>query len=134
MEMMPSPRTCVHCRQKQLDFGKRKAKLQRANRNSRLKKSVDYFFKSKRIHHPIFENDRKALTELITQSIAANRYKRRLLSVDHIVPVKHEHVSGLTVSWNLQILLSSENVIKGNDVDLEAEAQHLLKWAKDRGL
>jgi 5-methylcytosine-specific restriction endonuclease McrA len=34
--------------------------------------------------------------------------------VDHIVPLKDEYVCGLHVSWNLQVMTQSENILKGH--------------------
>ena len=34
--------------------------------------------------------------------------------LDHIVPISHPYVSGLTVPWNLQILTSMQNSKKSN--------------------
>jgi len=133
-DQMPSPRTCINCRKLHIAHAKKRARRANSVRNSRLKKAVDYFFMSKRIKHPLFEHDKEAIKELVVQVVATNRYKKRLLALDHIVPVNHKLVSGLTVSWNLQVLLEYENASKGNSVNLEAEAEWLLQWAKDRGL
>jgi 5-methylcytosine-specific restriction endonuclease McrA len=35
-------------------------------------------------------------------------------SVDHIIPLQAETVSGLHVSWNLQVITKAENIAKGN--------------------
>jgi len=131
---MPSPRTCINCRKLHIAHAKKRARRANSVRNSKLKRAVDYFFMSKRIKHPLFEHDRAALEKLIKQVLSANRYKKRLLALDHIVPVEHPEVSGLTISYNLQVLLRSENASKGNSVNLKAEAEWLLQWAKDRGL
>lgn len=133
-EDMPSPRTCKVCRQKQFDKGLRKAKKKRSNRRSYKRNSVAYYFKKERIKHAPFPDDMAKLAAIFNQMLSANHYSRRLLSVDHIIPVQHPLVSGLTVSHNLQILLYDENSAKGNYCDLEAESAYLYKWLKDRGL
>ena len=48
--------------------------------------------------------------------------KRRLTAatgvehvVDHIVPLNHPYVCGLTVPWNLQVVTRAQNANKGNE-------------------
>lgn len=35
--------------------------------------------------------------------------------VDHIVPLNHPYVCGLTVPWNLRVVTQQQNANKGND-------------------
>ena len=133
-EDMPSPRTCKLCRDKQFRAGALKAKKKRSARRSYERNSVTYYFKKSRIKHAPFPQDIDNLEAIFKQALGANRYKRRLLSVDHIIPVVHPLVSGLTVSWNLQILTYEENSRKNNTCDLDLQAQHLLVWARRQGL
>lgn len=41
-------------------------------------------------------------------------------SLDHIIPVQHPYVCGLTVPWNMQVLTHKANMDKGN------------KWSPDQ--
>lgn len=131
---MPSPRTCKGCRDLQFKRGQAKAKKRRSSRRSREKNPVLYYFYRSGIRHKPFPNDIAALEAILKRALAINRYAKRFVHVDHIIPVQHPHVSGLTVSWNLQVITEFENASKGNYCDLEEESTYLLRWAKDRGL
>jgi hypothetical protein len=134
IEEMPSPRTCVRCRNEQLAYGAVKAKKQRKSRITRAKNAVAYYFLKKRIKHRPFPQDIVPIQVLLRQMISANRYKKNFLHVDHAIPVDHPLVCGLTVSWNLQILLRHENIRKANTCDFEFQEAWLMRWAKERGL
>lgn len=134
IEEMYASKTCNLCHKQHLKEWSLKAKRVRGARRTRAKYVVDYYFKKERIKHAPFPKDIPALTKLMRHVISANRYRSRLLSLDHIIPVQHPHVSGLTVSWNMQVLLTTENTSKGNYCDLEEQARWLLKRAQDLGL
>lgn len=55
--------------------------------------------------------DKKAIRAIYAEAAA------RGLTVDHIVPLRHNFVSGLHVPWNLQLLPASENYSKSNSYE-----------------
>jgi hypothetical protein len=125
---------CVECNAKikkkaaYLRDKKRKNKL--STRNSKIKDPVYYYFANARIKHKPFPGDEHALAVLLRQVLRGNRRKRNLISLDHIVPVAHPNVCGLSVSWNLQVLTSFENAEKGNRCNLDAESEYLITYIK----
>jgi hypothetical protein len=133
-EEMPSSRTCKKCREQQFKRGQLKARKRRQSRNSRERNPVLYYFHRKEIKHKPFPSDIAALEVILKRALGINRYASQFIHVDHIIPVIHPHVSGLTVSWNLQLLTREENSKKKNYCDLDLEASFLLLWAKSRGL
>ncbi len=62
----------------------------------------------------------KAFYELCTALTETQPEKP--LSVDHIIPLQGENVSGLHVPWNLQIITVSENSRKSNRLDYEIQS------------
>jgi hypothetical protein len=58
--------------------------------------------------------DRKALRALDKEASRRSRVGVRTYQVDHIVPVDHPLVCGLTVPWNLRIITAHENNKRSN--------------------
>jgi hypothetical protein len=57
---------------------------------------------------------------------------KREMSVDHVLPLHGKLVSGLHVSWNMQILPTRANCSKNRkfDQDAESAAQHALTLSR----
>ena len=134
LEYMTSPKTCKDCRKKQLDDAAKRGKRNKSSRRSKIRHSVSHYFRNKRIKHKPFPGDEEKLAAILVSVLKANKYKKGFLSVDHIIPVTHPYVSGLSVSWNLQILPSKDNESKGNYCNLDLESRLLFEWVKSQGL
>lgn len=58
--------------------------------------------------------DRWELEAIRAWAAARTKFEGELYVVDHIIPVSHPYVSGLTVPWNLQVIHWRANGAKGN--------------------
>ena len=58
--------------------------------------------------------DRKELNLLQDEARRLTLVTGKQYVLDHIVPLNHPRVCGLTVPWNLQIILKTANDSKGN--------------------
>ena len=58
--------------------------------------------------------DRKALRRLEAKAREMTRKTGIKHVLDHLVPVDHPYVCGLTVPWNLQVIPQKVNCAKGN--------------------
>ena len=68
------------------------------------------------------------IKDVYRKCIQLNEESEVKFQVDHIVPITNEHVCGLHVPWNLQILTSSENQSKKNKFDGTYENE---SWRSD---
>jgi hypothetical protein len=71
--------------------------------------------------------DRDALNKIYSHARALTKLTGVKHVVDHIVPVCHPMVCGLTVPWNLQVMTDKQNQAKGNSFHPD---QLELPWAK----
>lgn len=66
------------------------------------------------VHTPDW-TDREELAKLRKEAHFKTVQLGILHVMDHIIPLSHPYVSGLNVSWNIQILTWKQNAIKSNN-------------------
>jgi 5-methylcytosine-specific restriction endonuclease McrA len=86
-----------------------------------------------RFRHAIFPGDDEAISKIYRESMYMRR-KGLDITVDHVVPLYHPRVCGLHVSYNLQLLMRSENSAKGSKINLHEESTRLFKELVIKGL
>lgn len=129
---------------------KEKARLySRKNREVRLQKAKEYLEKNRDVINErsrLYKKNNKDVINSINSErrIKKNRFKLKEdkvnilkiykdslklksygfdVQVDHIIPINHDIVCGLHVSWNLQILTKDDNIKKSNKFDGTYENQ-----------
>jgi len=70
--------------------------------------------KTKRALKWLTEEHFEQIQEFYNEATRLTKETGTLYTVDHIVPLQGENVSGLHVPWNLQILTKKDNSSKGN--------------------
>lgn len=87
-------------------------------KTNRAKKNAEYmhYYLSKLKRTPKWLSENQLIQIKKTYAIAAWMTKEfgEAYHVDHIIPIRGQTVSGLHVPWNLQVILGSKNLSKGN--------------------
>jgi len=116
-------------------YNKNKEKCRRNLRDWRRKNPKKAKAQSNVRRHKVRKATPKWLSKKLFVKVV-NFYERcpTKLTVDHIVPINGEKVSGLNVPWNLQYLTPSRNSSKGNRINLLEASEQYGKILKKVGL
>ena len=69
---------------------------------------------------PMAQMDVEAIVELYREAAFLSITTGVPHHVDHVVPLNHPLVSGLHVSWNLEVIPARQNLEKSNCIDLDS--------------
>lgn len=95
----------------------RKLKRRRPRRSGAEKAASQKAYRDAKARATPWWADLEAIERIYEQCRALTKKTRRKHEVDHIVPIRGKNVSGLHVSWNLQILTKKANRSKSNKHD-----------------